>query len=158
MARFYRGAQMKSIAPSVKAVIMAFHCRFCKLSSALWFALWRSGSISTCFAALSSQPITDVHMIRIPNITHCVSYARQSPFLRINSTPNRNITSCYWYALSWDRVGLSVDFLTWSNIQSKAFKNPLTAQIARVLQVLCSVQIISLLTKCRHISVDLHWF
>ncbi len=31
--------QMKSIAPSVKVVIIAFHCRFGKLSSALRFAL-----------------------------------------------------------------------------------------------------------------------
>ncbi len=49
--RFYGGAkhpQTRSIAPSVKAVIMIFHCRFGKLSSALWFVLWRLVSISAC--------------------------------------------------------------------------------------------------------------
>ncbi len=40
-----RHPQTKSTAAPVKAVIMAFHCRFGKLSSALWFALWRSVSI-----------------------------------------------------------------------------------------------------------------
>ncbi len=30
------------------------------------------------------------HLPQNPNHTHCVSYARQSQFLRINSTPNRN--------------------------------------------------------------------
>ncbi len=51
-ARFYGGAQKKSKAPSVKAVIMAFYCRFGKLSSALWFAFWRSVSISMCFCSI----------------------------------------------------------------------------------------------------------
>ncbi len=45
-----------------------------------------------------------MHLSHNPKPTNCISYARQSLFLHINSTPNRNRKLCHWNAHSWDGV------------------------------------------------------
>ncbi len=64
-ARLYGGAkhpQTKSKTPSVKAVLMVFYCRFGK-PSALWFALWRSISISTCFCRVEQCSQSQTYLL-----------------------------------------------------------------------------------------------
>ncbi len=54
-------SSLSSIAPSVKAVKMAFHCRFGKLSSA--FALWRLVSILMCFCRVEQCSQSQTYLL-----------------------------------------------------------------------------------------------
>ncbi len=66
-SRFYRGARgcqaprTESKAPLFKAVFMAFYCRFGKLSSALWFALWRA-VFFMCFCSIEQCSQSQTHL------------------------------------------------------------------------------------------------
>ncbi len=55
--------QTKSIAPSVKAVIITFHYKFSILSSVLWFGLWRLVSISMCFCRVEQCSQSQTHLL-----------------------------------------------------------------------------------------------
>ncbi len=57
------------------------------------------------YCKMKFQDFQGLHYLRTPS-NMCVSYARQSPSLRINRTTNRNRKLCYWYAFSWDRAYL----------------------------------------------------